>query len=154
MKDADLPRRLAAASRELRAQLPPATLLPAVHRSLARGRWKPHDARPRWWAWAGWAGLGTAAVALSAVFVVHSTLDTETPDTVASDDGFVRLVTSDEWQRARTGAERTWIVTTELPHSRLAALGLPYDPTRAGERVPAQFLMHSSGEVLAVRVNR
>jgi hypothetical protein len=45
-------------------------------------------------------------------------------------------------------------VSTELPHSRLAVLGLPYDPARAGERVPAQFLMHSSGEVLAVRVNR
>jgi hypothetical protein len=58
------------------------------------------------------------------------------------------------WQRARTDSGRTWLVTTELPHSRLAALGLPYDPARAGERVSAQLLMHGSGEVLAVRLNR
>jgi hypothetical protein len=88
------------------------------------------------------------------VFIVNSALDTGASDTVVGDDGFVRLVSNDVWQRARVDSERTWIVTTELPHARLAALGLPYDPARAGERVPAELLMHSSGEVLAVRLDR
>ena len=153
MKDAHLTRRLAAASHELRMQLPPTTLLPAIHRELVRGRWKSRP-RANWFAWAGWAALSTAAVALAAVFIVNSALDTGASDTVVGDDGFVRLVSNDVWQRARVDSERTWIVTTELPHARLAALGLPYDPARAGERVPAELLMHSSGEVLAVRLDR
>jgi len=45
-------------------------------------------------------------------------------------------------------------VPTEIPQSRLAALGLPYDPTRANERVAAQLLMQGSGDVLAVRVEQ
>jgi NADPH:quinone reductase-like Zn-dependent oxidoreductase len=154
MKSAELSRRMALASHELRAQLPPATLLPAIHRGLARGRWKPRSAGQRWLSWAGWAGLGTASVALAAALVVNSIVDVDTPAQVASDDGFVTLVNNDEWQRARTDGSRTWLVTTELPHSRLAALGLPYDPARAGERVPAQLLMQASGEVLAVRLDR
>jgi hypothetical protein len=153
MKDAHLTRRLATASQELRTQFPPATLLPAIHRELSRGRWKPKP-RANWFAWAGWAGLSTAAVALAAVFIVNSAIDGGTSETVVGDDGFVRLVSKDAWQRARPGNGNTWIVTTELPHSGLAALGLPYDPARAGERVPAELLMHSSGEVLAVRLER
>lgn len=154
MKDNDLSRRLALASHELRAQLPPATLLPAIHRGLDRGRWKQRTAGRRWLSWFGWAGLSTACVALAAAFVVDSMLEDEVQPSAAAEDGFVTLVNNDVWQRARTDAGRTWLVTTELPHSRLAALGLPYDPARAGERVPAQLLMHSSGEVLAVRLNQ
>lgn len=153
MKDAHLTRTLTAASQELRMQLPPATLLPAIHRELVRGRWKTKT-RSAGFGWAGWAGLSTAAIALATVFVVNAALDTPASETALSDDGFVRLVSSDVWQRARVGNGRTWIVTTELPHSRLAALGLPYDPARAGERVQAELLMHSSGEVLAVRLDR
>lgn len=154
MKPAELSRRMGAASQELRAQLPPATLLPAIHRGLARGRWKPRSAGQRWLSWAGWAGLSTASLVLAFALVVNSLVDVDTPAQAASDDGFVTLVNNDVWQRARTDGGRTWVMTTELPHSRLAALGLPYDPARAGERVPAQFLMHSSGEVLAVRLDR
>jgi hypothetical protein len=153
MNNPELSRRLTAASQELRMQLPPATLLPAIHRKLVRGRWKS-NARAGWLGWAAWAGLGTAAVALAAVFIVNSALDTETNETVLGDDGFVRLVSNDVWQRASVDNGQTWIVTTELQHSGLAALGLPYDPARAGERVPAQLLMHGSGEVLAVRLDR
>jgi hypothetical protein len=146
---------MAFAAHELRAQLPPATLLPAIHRRLDRGRWKARGTGHRAPSWFRWAGVGTACVALAAVLVVKSMEGEEAaPATVVSDDGFVRLVNNDVWQRARSDSDRTWLVSTELPHSRLAALGLPYDPARAGERVPAQLLMHASGEVLAVRVNR
>lgn len=47
-----------------------------------------------------------------------------------------------------------WVVRTELPRERLAALGLPYDPARAGETVRAELLLHPSGDVLAVRLAR
>jgi hypothetical protein len=154
--DPHLSMRLALASRELRAQCPPATLLPAIHRRLARGPWKAKKGVARWSAWVGWAGLSTATVALAAVLIVISMLagdDTGAP-AVADTDGFVRLVSQDAWQQARAQDGATWLVTTDVPQARLAALGLPYDPSRAGERVPAQLLMHSSGEVLAVRLAR
>jgi hypothetical protein len=154
MKDPELTRRLALASHELRAQLPPATLLPAIHLRLDRGLSKTRTPAARWRSWFGWAGLGTACAAIAAALVVHSMTGVETSTEGASDDGFVALVSNDAWQRARTESGRTWLVTTELPHSRLAALGLPYDPTRAGEPVRAQLLMHSSGEVLGVRLAR
>jgi len=131
--------------------LPPATLLPAIHRRLDG----PAQARRRLrWLSIGWAGLSTVTAALAVALVVNSALPTATPGTQVDADGFVRLVSADEWQRANAAADSTWLVNAEMPQSRLAALGLPYDPARAGERVPAQLLMRGSGEVLAVRLNR
>jgi hypothetical protein len=153
--DSDLSRQLSFAAYDLRAQMPPATLLPAIHRGLKRGRWRKRTAGARWASWFGWAGLSTAAVALAALLVVHSMVAAPgTAQTVSDSDGFVRLVSADAWQRAKSQDDATWLVSAELPQSRLAALGLPYDPARAGERVPAELLIHSSGEVLAVRVTR
>ncbi len=52
-----------------------------------------------------------------------------------------------------SGAEaRAWVVTTELAQERLAAMGLPYDPGHAAERLRAELLIAGSGEVLAVRL--
>lgn len=52
-----------------------------------------------------------------------------------------------------TGADTpAWVVTTELPQQRLAAMGLPYDPGHAAERLRAELLVAGSGEVLAVRL--
>ena len=66
---------------------------------------------------------------------------------------FVTVVSADRWEQlVADGDARAWLVPTELPRERLAALGLPYDPARAGERVRAEVLMHASGDVLAVRV--
>ena len=152
--DPDLARRIALAAHELRAHTPPAPLLGAIHRKLDRGAWKLPSLRERGVAWLGWAGLSTAAVAIAAVLVVNSLIAEAPVPTVADGDGFVRLVSADDWQRAQSPQGQTWLVSAEVPSSRLAALGLPYDPARAGERVPAELLLHSSGEVLAVRVNR
>ncbi|GAB2605730.1 hypothetical protein GCM10027034_43700 [Ramlibacter solisilvae] len=152
MNDPELTRHFALGSQELRAQMPPATLLPAIHRRLDRGPWAPRAQRPHRWSWFGWAGLGTACVALAAVLLVDAVAPGNLSGT-ASDPGFIALVDDEVWQQAQGEPSRTWLVTTEMPHTRLAALGLPYDPSRAGERVPAQLLMHSSGEVLALRVN-
>jgi len=151
--DTHLTRALAIAAYELRAQTPPAPLLPAIHRHLTRTTHAPRLS------WLGWTGVSTAAVAVAVMLVVGAIVASEPAqidkvETVAGSDGFVRLVNADEWNRANAQAGRTWLVSAELPQARLAALGLPYDPGRAGERVPAELLIHSSGEVLAVRVSR
>lgn len=67
---------------------------------------------------------------------------------VASPERFAEL-----WQDGAQAAP-AWVVRTELPRERLAALGLPYDPARAAEPVHAELLMHPSGDVLAVRLTR
>jgi hypothetical protein len=151
--DIDFARRFALAAYELRQQFPPSVLQAAIHRQLDRAQAAP--TRKPWAAWVGWAGLSTMAATLAVALVVHSMLPGDGAAPAAADaDGFVRLVSADEWQRAQGDVTRTWVVDTELPQARLAALGLPYDPARAGERVPAQLLMRSSGDVLAVRFAR
>ena len=61
---------------------------------------------------------------------------------------FTPLVPPDQWPQ---GAAPAWLVSAELSGERRAALGMPYDPSRAGESVRAELLLHPSGEVLAVR---
>lgn len=68
--------------------------------------------------------------------------------------GFVPLLPPERWPAARGEATPAWLVSAELSGERLAALGLPFDPSRAGERVRAELLMHASGDVLAVRLLR
>ena len=82
------------------------------------------------------------------------------------DDEFVPVVTPQRWQQvvprlssdyaatdAETGA-RAWVVAAEVPAAQLARFGLPFDPAHAGEPVRAELLLHSSGEILAVRYAR
>ncbi|NRF69695.1 hypothetical protein HLB44_22065 [Aquincola sp. S2] len=73
---------------------------------------------------------------------------------LSADSGFVPVAGAERWQHLLRGedAAAAWVVPSELPRERLAALGLPYDPSRAGETVRAELLLHSSGELLAVRV--
>jgi hypothetical protein len=63
--------------------------------------------------------------------------------------GFVPLAAA---ERFPADAAPAWLVSTELRQDRLALLGLPYDPSRAGESVRAELLVRASGEVLAVRL--
>jgi hypothetical protein len=71
----------------------------------------------------------------------------------ASASGFVPLIGPERWrQLTADAATPAWLVTTELPRERLAAIGLPFDPARAAEPVRAELLMHASGDVIALRV--
>lgn len=82
------------------------------------------------------------------------------------DDEFVPVVTPQRWQQivprlsstdAATDAVTAtpaWVVAAEVPASQLARFGLPFDPAHAGEPVRAELLLHSSGEILAVRYAR
>lgn len=63
--------------------------------------------------------------------------------------GFVPVVPQERWP---TDDSPAWLVSTDLQRDRLAALGLPFDPTRAGESVRAELLVRPSGQVLAVRL--
>jgi hypothetical protein len=144
-----LAERLALAARDLRIQSPPATLLPAIGRALDR-RKASAPARSRTAHWWGWGGLSTACAALAVWLVVSPLPD---PASAQPADGFVPLAGAETWRRAaQADSGHVWLVSTEMPRSRLAAMGLPYDPARAGERVRAQLLMQSSGDVLAVRI--
>ena len=131
------------AASDLHQQQPPPALQACVRAALPRPRVERRRA-----AWV-WSGAATFAMLLlgSSLMVLRPA-----PPLVV-DDGlrfgaFVRIAPDDHWPTGETAA---WLVRTEVPSERLAALGLPYDPARAGESVRADVLMHPSGEVLAVR---
>jgi hypothetical protein len=103
---------------------------------------------------AGTALLG-GALAASLLLMVGAPPPGASPEAAAEvGSGFVVVTGADRWARlmAEAPGGAAWLVPSELPRERLAALGLPYDPDRAGDRVPAELLVHPSGEVLAVRV--
>ena len=142
--DTTLAAALRAAAAELRAQQPPPTLQARIRAALPRPVSRP--ARRVVWAWSGGAAFATVLLG-SALMVLRPA------PPLMVDDGlrfgaFVRIAPDDHWPTGETAA---WLVRTEVPSERLAALGLPYDPARAGESVRADVLMHPSGEVLAVR---
>jgi len=105
-----------------------------------------------------WLGVvfGLLALSLLLMLVLPGPADDGVELHAAS--GFMPLAPAERWPqvaRDARGAGPAWLVATELPRERLAALGLPYDPARAGERVPAELLLHPvTGEVLAVRLLR
>ncbi len=146
----ETPTTLAAALRdagdELRALQPPAALQARIRAALPPNGPAREPARRGLWLWSGAAAFATVLLG-TALLVLRPA-----PPLVV-DDGlrfgaFVRVAPAERWPAGETEA---WLVRTEMPGERLAALGLPYDPSRAGESVRAELLMHPSGEVLAVR---
>jgi hypothetical protein len=134
------------AAEELRAQQPPPTLQARIQAALPPRPAAARPARRALWAWSGVAAFATVLLG-SALMVLRPA------PPLMVDDGlrfgaFMRIAPAERWPEGETAA---WLVRTELPSERLAALGLPYDPARAGESVRADLLMHPSGEVLAVR---
>ena len=51
-----------------------------------------------------------------------------------------------------TNGATAWLVSTEMSRQQLVTLGLPFDPARAAEMVPAEVLLRPNGELLAVRL--
>ena len=91
-----------------------------------------------------------------------------TRERTSADDEFVPVASPQRWRqlvprqsdtttdsRSAAGTStRAWVVAAEVPADQLARFGLPFDPSRAGEPVRAELLLHSSGEILAVRLER
>jgi len=150
-----------------------------VQRLLGRLGWPAGEPNEGWGAWAGAATL-VGVLGLSGGLALRPVPPAPgaSPVAVAGASGgglhaaaadeagmpamhFVPLV-SPERVRALADAQGSgdaagsetpaWVVTTEMPQERLAAIGLPYDPARAAERVRAELLVAASGEVLAVRL--
>lgn len=102
------------------------------------------------WLWS--AGLACTAVLVGSVVLM---LQAPAPELQPLDaralrmSGFVPLAGAERWP---DDAAPAWLVSTELRQDRLALLGLPFDPTRAGDTVRAELLVRASGEVLAVRL--
>lgn len=51
-----------------------------------------------------------------------------------------------------TNGATAWLVNTEMSRQQLISLGLPFDPARAADTVPAEVLLRPNGELLAVRL--
>ena len=147
-----------------------AATLAAARRAMVRRRglpaWMAHlldwlPSRPL-----VWASVTSCVLGLVGTIAVFSVSLPQTAHAEFSASAFVPLVSderlehalSDVPQDASAPAQgqpregRAWVVTTEIPSERLALLGLPYDPSAAGQRVRAELLMRPNGEVLAVRL--
>ncbi|MFO1252635.1 hypothetical protein [Inhella sp.] len=96
------------------------------------------------------AGSGALLTLLALLFAL-SLLQLEPVKPAPISSGYLPLVSPEEWSQARADGDTVWIVPTEMPRERLALLGLPYDPARAGDNVRAEVMVHRSGQVLAVR---
>lgn len=135
------------------AQQPAPPLSPRAVSALAA-----HRPRAPWLRWAAWGFSGAAVCGLaligSVLLLVLSPQDAPTAASRQAGAGFVTVASAERWQQLlrEDAVASAWLVPTEMPRERLAALGLPFDPARAGDRVSAELLMHPSGEVLAVRV--
>ena len=143
---------LRAAAADLESHAPPVWRAPPT---LAEAR---PSALRSWFRPAAWSGAAACAlvVLVSALLMLQGPpRPTEAGPLQARASDFLPVAAPERWQHlGRDGQDAAWLVTTEMPRDRLAALGLPYDPARAGENVRAELLMHPSGEVLAVRFLR
>jgi hypothetical protein len=153
----DEPIPLAQALRMAAAVLDAQTLPPDLQgRVLAAVRRTPRVAnapalgpRRRWgggWAWTG-AAASVAVLSGAVLLGLRPQLPQLLDDGVRA-SGFLPLAPPEHWPR---DSAQAWLVSTELQGERLSALGLPFDPARAGDSVRAELLLHPSGEVLAVR---
>jgi hypothetical protein len=146
---------LAAAAAEMNREPLPSWL---EHVTLARLPVQPEAAPARVGrrGFGGWPG----AAALASVLLVSVLLLLSMPAPLPGGEraparqpsGFLPLVSADTLAMAADSPAAAWLVATEMPRERLAALGLPFDPARAGDSVHAELLMNASGQVLAVRL--
>lgn len=145
---------LGLARHALNQQLPPASLLAQVQAALPAAPPAPRPRLRRWASTTAWALPGLAAIGclVWALQLTPPPLSPPHPLSAQALDGlggFVPVAAAQAWPQDSTPA---WLVNTELRRDRLALLGLPFDPSRAGDSVRAELLVRASGEVLAVRL--
>jgi len=136
----------------------PAMTVPAAVWAAMPPPAKPESARRRGWrfAWAG-GGLAMATLSVAVALLVTAPVERLPAPQAELSTAFMPVGSAERWPQLMRDARengRAWVVPTELPSESLAAMGLPYDPARAGESVRAELLVHASGDVLAVRFVR
>lgn len=151
---------LADARSHLNACEPPPRVHAALLRSLNLPRAALAPARPglaqtasQWLVRQRWSA---AVVALLAVLVAASVLEVPfgvAPIAADVADGYDGFVPVGNTASLSTGST-AWLVRTEMSRQQLVTLGLPFDPARAADRVPAEVLLRPNGELLAVRLVR
>jgi anti-sigma factor RsiW len=147
------------AADDLASRHPPMPM-PAAVQAAFDSRRKGKPSRSGWRA--AWTGGAMAALTLVVAVAILAGAPRDRTDSgrMAAQAGpstaFLPLAGSDRWPQLMQDAReqgKAWVVPTELPRESLAAMGLPFDPGRAGESVRAELLVHASG-VLAVRFVR
>lgn len=121
----------------------------AAHTPPARTGWPRRGAMPAFTAFAAFASLAFTGVTVLWLLQPGLPAASSEPAAARLPEGFVAVAPPERWP---AGPSSGWLVPTELGRDRLAALGLPFDPGRAAERLPAELLLAPSGEVLAVRL--
>jgi len=153
MEDDALDRRLSALKAELSDLRPP----PAVDRAIAAAIVRAERAGAAASHWSNWRAFlaWPAAVAVTAalavvVWTLRSSFEREgqpAPTAVSAATDFIPVVPVADIARTH-GA---YVVSTPLPRTMLADLGLPVSPLRAAEPVQSELLVRADGTVLAVR---
>lgn len=143
------------ARQQLQAQSPPAELgaqVAARVKSEQAAQAANQGLRPApRWVWSGAVAFALMLVGSVVLLVLHPLGPAEPAWQARGGDrlaGFMPLVPQEDWP---TGDTPAWVLNTEVRRDRLVALGLPFDPSRAGDSVQAELLVRPSGEVLAVR---
>jgi len=108
----------------------------------------------RWRAWLGPSLAALAVTGVAALLFLSVPRGVLPPaDEAAPTSGFLTLASADRLRALEgAGGISAWVVPTELRRADLASLGLPFDPSRAGDSIPAEVLVQATGEVIAVRL--
>jgi anti-sigma-K factor RskA len=153
MEDDALDRRLSALNAELTDLRPPAAVDRAIAAAIVRAE-RAGAAASRWSHWRAflaWPGAVAIAAALAMVaWTLRSSFEREAQPAslqVSAATDFIPVVPVADIARTRG----VYVVSTPLPRTTLADLGLPVSPLRAAEPVQSELLVRADGTVLAVR---
>jgi len=153
MEDDALDRRLSALKAELSELRPPAAVDRAIASAIVRAE-RAGAAASRgspWRAFLAWpAAVAIAAALATVVWTLRSSFEREVqsaPPGVSAATDFIPVVPVEDIARTRG----VYVVSTPLPRTMLADLGLPVSPLLASEPVQSELLVRADGTVLAVR---
>lgn len=89
-----------------------------------------------------------AGIWLSSPVTISANDDSLAGVSASGGSDFMPLVDSATWSNTK----HAFVVPTQLAVTELAALGLPFDASRAADMVHAELLMSDSGELIGVRL--
>ncbi len=151
LKDAQLNTAFATLRGELAPQLAPRRVEDALMAAFARQHAPRHWFKRARWAWAGALGTGCAA-ALLAVLMLPVPVPPGAPTLAGAPLDAGAFVALESLERIAQEAAPS-VITTALPRTELAALGVALSPENAGDAVLADILVGADGAPLALRLS-